>query len=213
MVRQRPTAAGDADLPACDAVPGDPPQRIAWKAYARNDHLLLKEFSSGTGEPCLLAWDLLPELGVEQRLSQLARWCLDADAAGRGIALRLPGQDIPPGVGPKHLAVCLEALALATRAWSPRRATRGAVADRRDTAASAMVGPSFARDQSPPLYRSPSSRHELAALATLAGWMPVCVDGDRLAVRIDCTLADSAAPCATRSRVGAFCSLCCSTEH
>jgi hypothetical protein len=45
-------------------------------------------------------------------LSQLARWCLDADAAGRSLSLRLPGSDIPLGRGPKHLAGCLEALAL-----------------------------------------------------------------------------------------------------
>jgi uncharacterized protein (DUF58 family) len=105
--------AGDDDFTGLrSAAPGDPLQRIAWKAYARNDVLLLKEFSSGTEEPCSLDWDMLPELDTEQRLAQLARWCLDADAAGRSIALRLPGVDVPLGSGPKHLASCLEALAL-----------------------------------------------------------------------------------------------------
>jgi uncharacterized protein (DUF58 family) len=94
------------------AAAGDPPQRIAWKAYARNDLLLLKEFSAGAGEPCRLDWDMLPELDVEQRLSQLTRWCLDADAANRSVALRLPGCEVPLGLGPKHLTACLEALAL-----------------------------------------------------------------------------------------------------
>jgi uncharacterized protein (DUF58 family) len=108
--RQRP---GDDDFAGLrTAAVGDPPQRIAWKAYARNDVLLLKEFSTGAGEPCLLDWEMLPDLGAEQRLAQLARWCLDADAAGRSIALRLPGCEIPLGVGPKHLGSCLEALAL-----------------------------------------------------------------------------------------------------
>jgi uncharacterized protein (DUF58 family) len=60
----------------------------------------------------MLDWDLLPDLDVEQRLAQLARWCLDADAAGRSIGLRLPGRQVPLGLGPKHLASCLEALAL-----------------------------------------------------------------------------------------------------
>ena len=139
---------GDDDFAGLrSAAPGDPPQRIAWKAYARNDHLLLKEFSSGTGEPCLLAWDLLPELSVEQRLSQLVRWCLDADAAGRGIALRLPGQDIPPGLGPKHLAVCLEALALFDAGMDARgRATQAragtpAVEQRREQLPRAVAEP------------------------------------------------------------------------
>jgi uncharacterized protein (DUF58 family) len=104
---------GDDDFAGLRAAaPGEPLQRIAWKAYARNDLLLLKEFSGGGGEPCLLDWDLLPDLGIEERLSQLARWCLDADAAGRSLALRLPGSEIPLGLGPKHLAACLEALAL-----------------------------------------------------------------------------------------------------
>ena len=66
---RRPAAAGDDDFAGLRAAaPGDPLQRIAWKAYARNDVLLLKEFSSGAGEPCLLDWDMLPELDAEQRL-------------------------------------------------------------------------------------------------------------------------------------------------
>jgi uncharacterized protein (DUF58 family) len=123
--------AGDDDFAGLrSAAPGDPPQRIAWKAYARNDVLLLKEFSSGTGEPCRLDWELLPELDVEPRLAQLARWCLDADAAGRSLALRLPRESIPLGQGPKHLAACLEALALFDASRDARgRATHGAVAE------------------------------------------------------------------------------------
>jgi uncharacterized protein (DUF58 family) len=108
----RPQSGDDDFAGLRSAAPGDPLQRIAWKAYARNDLLLLKEFSNGTGEPCSLDWDMLPELAVEQRLAQLTRWCLDADAAGRSLALRLPGVDIPLGQGPKHLSACLEALAL-----------------------------------------------------------------------------------------------------
>jgi uncharacterized protein (DUF58 family) len=104
---------GDDDFAGLRAAsPSDPPQRIAWKAYARNDLLLLKEFSGGAGEPCILDWNHLSSLGTEQRLSQLARWCLDADAAGRSYALRLPGREIPLGLGPQQLAACLEALAL-----------------------------------------------------------------------------------------------------
>jgi len=105
-----PPVAGDDDFAGLRAAaPGDPLQRIAWKAYARSDVLLLKEFSSGTQEPCVLDWAMLPELDAESRLAQLTRWCLDAD---RSVALRLPGIAIPLGTGPKHLAACLEALAL-----------------------------------------------------------------------------------------------------
>jgi uncharacterized protein (DUF58 family) len=107
------TSSGDDDFAGLrSAAPGDPLQRIAWKAYARNDVLLLKEFASGAQEPCLLEWDMLPGLDTEQRLAQLTRWCLDADEAGRAVGLRLPGVSVPLGTGPKHLAACLEALAL-----------------------------------------------------------------------------------------------------
>jgi uncharacterized protein (DUF58 family) len=104
---------GDDDFAGLrSAAPGDPLHRIAWKAYARSDLLLLKEFASGTQEPCVLDWHMLPDLDVEQRLAQLTRWCLDADSAGRSLALRLPGTEVPLGSGPKHVAACLEALAL-----------------------------------------------------------------------------------------------------
>lgn len=104
---------GDEDFAGLRAAtPGDSPQRIAWKAYARSGLLLLKEFASGTQEPCVLDWAMLPEASTEERLSQLARWCLDADRDGRALALRLPGVEIPLGLGPTHLAACLEALAL-----------------------------------------------------------------------------------------------------
>lgn len=104
---------GDEDFAGLrSAAPGDPPQRIAWKAYARNDQLLLKQFAGGDREPCLLDWDMLPNLSVEPRLAQLTRWCLDAESEGRSIGLRLPGVSVPLGSGPTHIAACLEALAL-----------------------------------------------------------------------------------------------------
>jgi uncharacterized protein (DUF58 family) len=104
---------GDADFAGLRAAaPGDPPQHIAWKAYARSDLLLLKQFSSGDQEPCLLDWDDLPDLDPEARLSQLTRWCLDAAGESRSFDLRLPGASIGLGTGPAHLGACLESLAL-----------------------------------------------------------------------------------------------------
>ncbi len=124
-------SAGDEDFAGLRAAaPGDPPQRIAWKAYARSDQLLLKQFAAGDRAPCMLDWDTLPELGVEERISQLARWCIDADAEGRALGLILPGVRIPLGNGTKHLASCLEALALFDADMDVRgRATPGAVTE------------------------------------------------------------------------------------
>jgi uncharacterized protein (DUF58 family) len=108
----RPTH-GDSDFAGLrNAVPGDPPQHIAWKAYARSEVLLLKQFSGGDGEPCMLHWDSLPDLDTEARLSQLARWCLDAASESRPFGLSLPGRSIALGSGEPHLDACLEALAL-----------------------------------------------------------------------------------------------------
>jgi uncharacterized protein (DUF58 family) len=104
---------GDSDFAGLrNAVPGDPPQRIAWKAYARTEVLLLKQFAGGDREPCLLDWESLADLDAEARLSQLARWCLDAAAESHPFGLRLPGRSVPVGSGDPHLSECLEALAL-----------------------------------------------------------------------------------------------------
>lgn len=96
------------------AAPGDPPGRIAWKAYARSGQLMLKQFSGAAEVPSLLDWDSLPELGTEARLSQLARWCLDAAADRRSFGLRLPAATVALGSGEKHLHECLKTLALYT---------------------------------------------------------------------------------------------------
>ena len=104
---------GDSDFSGLrNAVPGDPPQHIAWKAYARSEVLLLKQFAGGDSEPCMLDWDALPELNAEARLSQLTRWCLEAAAESRQFGVRLPGRTLALGTGEPHLSACLEALAL-----------------------------------------------------------------------------------------------------
>lgn len=95
-----------------NAVPGDPPRRIAWKAFARTDELLLKQFESGSAEVDAFDYDAVPRRDPEERLSLLARWCLDAAAAGKSFGLRMPSETVPLGHGERHLHRCLEALAL-----------------------------------------------------------------------------------------------------
>jgi uncharacterized protein (DUF58 family) len=104
---------GDADFVGlASAAPGDPPNRIAWKAFARSDELMIKQFSAGEREARILSWDSLTGLETEARLSQLARWCLDAAEQDLAIGLTLPGVSLPVGRGHKHLHECLRALAL-----------------------------------------------------------------------------------------------------
>ena len=97
-----------------DAAASDPPRRIAWKAYARSDQLLVKEFAGGAEKPCLFRYEDLPGLDTEARLSQLTRWCIDAAESGRSFGIELPDQKIPLGQGDRHLHRCLRALALFT---------------------------------------------------------------------------------------------------
>ena len=93
-------------------LPGDTTRRIAWKASARGgDKLLTKQFGGGAGRYLWLSWWQTPERDVEGRLSRLARWALDAHAAGLAFGLKLPGRTLPPQSGESHLRQCLEALA------------------------------------------------------------------------------------------------------
>jgi uncharacterized protein (DUF58 family) len=92
---------------------GDSPRHIAWKAAARDQGLLTKVF---TGRAEAELWfeleQLPPQLGVEERLSHLARWVLDAHAAGLTYGLRLPGKTVEMAAGAAQRDRCLEALAL-----------------------------------------------------------------------------------------------------
>jgi uncharacterized protein (DUF58 family) len=91
----------------------DSPRHVAWKAVARSDDMLTKQFCGDAAADLWLDWQLLSaELGIEQRLSRLAGWVLSADRAGARYGLRLPGVSIAPGRGDAHRAACLRALAL-----------------------------------------------------------------------------------------------------
>jgi uncharacterized protein (DUF58 family) len=93
--------------------PGDSPRQIAWKAAARGLGLLTKQFSGRADTELWLEWQATPDaLGIEGRLSRLARWVIDAHTAGMSFGLRLPGVTIAPAPGNAQHDRCLEALAL-----------------------------------------------------------------------------------------------------
>lgn len=92
---------------------GDLRQHVAWKASARLDeHLLSKQFAAEQGELLWFRLDLAPGATLEEKLSVLTRWVLDAHAAQQRYALRLDGTALPPATGSEHLHACLQALAL-----------------------------------------------------------------------------------------------------
>ena len=90
---------------------GDPPKHIAWKASARQERFLVKEFADPTSDALLLDWFDLA-LDKEARISRLTRWVLDARDRQLPFRLRLPEQTLGPGVGPVFAASCLRELAL-----------------------------------------------------------------------------------------------------
>lgn len=92
--------------------PGDPPKLIAWKALAREQGLLSKEFSATASSELWLDWDDVRAPDVEARLSVLCHWVMQAEGFGQSYGLRLPGCEIAPARGEAHCTRCLEALAV-----------------------------------------------------------------------------------------------------
>ena len=93
--------------------PADSPRHVAWKAVARGQPLLTKQFTGASTVQVWLDWnELPPDLGVEARLSRLTRWLIDAHAQGLSYGLCLPGRTIPLDQGTRQFQDCLEALAL-----------------------------------------------------------------------------------------------------
>jgi uncharacterized protein (DUF58 family) len=106
--------AGDEDFAGLRTFhSGDSPRRIAWKAFARNEIFLSKQFSGSAAAQLWLDFAEIPAtLGVEAKLSRLARWVIEAEFAGLRYGLRLPGSAYDPDSGAVHRDRCLQALAL-----------------------------------------------------------------------------------------------------
>lgn len=108
----RPDAEGEDDL-LRDYRPGDSRSRVAWKASAHRQSLLVRQPSSGQQAPLLLHWQAITGLGHEARISRLTHWVELAARSQRSWSLQLPGQPLlGPGSDHNHLQACLRALAL-----------------------------------------------------------------------------------------------------
>ncbi len=91
---------------------GDSLKRIHWKAYAKGQGLMTKHYGQNQASELWLDFRHTPGYGPEERLSQLCRWVLDAEAVGIPYGLNLPGICLQPAQGAEHCANCLRALAL-----------------------------------------------------------------------------------------------------
>ena len=95
----------------------DSPRHVVWKAAARSDDMLTKQFNGAAGVELWFDWSgLAAALDSEQRLSRLTGWVLAAEQAGAAYGLRLPGLELAPDRGEAHRSACLQALALHPRA-------------------------------------------------------------------------------------------------
>lgn len=92
--------------------PGDSLKHIAWKSFAQEGELMVKEYGGHADRRLWLDFEVLAGLGVEERLSTLCGWVLACEAARDEYGLRLPGVEIAPGHGEAHRAELLRALAL-----------------------------------------------------------------------------------------------------
>jgi len=92
--------------------PGDSIRHIAWKAYARSDKLMTKQYAAYADKRVWLDWEQFAGIDVEYRLSHICHWVLALNSTNDEYGLRLPGVEIQPGRGDSHRDGVLKALAL-----------------------------------------------------------------------------------------------------
>lgn len=106
------SADGDEFSGLRDYRSGDPQRRIAWKASARHESLLVRETERLVDDDLYFDHAALCGIDGETRIRRLTAWVLAAEATSRSYTLELPEQRIGPGLGDSHRNACLRALAL-----------------------------------------------------------------------------------------------------
>lgn len=90
---------------------GESQRHIDWKAAARGQPLLTKQWTGEVDEILIFDWPTLRTGDVESRLSQVAKWVVLAERGTAAYELRLPGKVIRASRGDSHYHACLRALA------------------------------------------------------------------------------------------------------
>lgn len=91
---------------------GDPLKAIVWKKAAKTDELVSRDSQQSQAVELWLDLALAGGGSVEQRLSRLCAWVLEAEEAEMDYGLRLGPLELLPSHGEGHKRRCLEALAL-----------------------------------------------------------------------------------------------------
>ena len=111
--RPRPELGEGDDFAGVRAyVPGESQHHIDWKAVARGQPLMTKQFAAEVDGLLYLDFAAVRFSDPEERLSQLALWVIEAERARHPYGLRLPTAAIAPSLGERHFHRCLRTLAL-----------------------------------------------------------------------------------------------------
>jgi len=89
---------------------GDPLHRIAWKASQRHQHLLARQFTRPERDRIILRLADAPGRSLEDRISILVRWVIEAERNEFEYGMELGTTNIEPGAGRAHSIRCLNAL-------------------------------------------------------------------------------------------------------
>jgi len=93
--------------------PGDRIRDIHWPSLAKSNKLITIQHEVKNNSSVNLSWFSLPTtLSVEDRLSQLCYWLLDAEKRDSQYQLEMPNYTIEYNKGNAHLKDCLTVLAL-----------------------------------------------------------------------------------------------------
>lgn len=96
---------------------GDPLKHLSWKHIARVDleaggNLISKQFDGASFGALLIDFASLPnQLPIEQKLSRMTSWILEADRLGLPYEFKLAALHLPSASGENHRHACLSALA------------------------------------------------------------------------------------------------------
>jgi uncharacterized protein (DUF58 family) len=86
-------------------------KQVDWKAYARGQPLLLKEFGSRGEGPIALRYQDALGPDTEARLRQVSAWIFACASQNRAFSLELPERTLPEGSGREQLREALTRLA------------------------------------------------------------------------------------------------------
>jgi len=93
-------------------VAGQPLQHVAWKHYARERGLYVKQYGDSVDERLWVDWEIYPNYDRETRLSRLCGLLLEISSDDSEYGLKLPTIKIEMGKGDSHKKLILKELAL-----------------------------------------------------------------------------------------------------